>query len=373
MHTFVQARVQTRAMACAFLLIASACPVVRAATPAAEFPVSPAQMQSLGVTLQKLDKPTAIRGMSFPAKVTVPPGQDLVVSAPVDGVVDKLFVTGQEPVNAGQPLLRLVSPGYGDLQLRLMEAAGKARLSQKALAREQQLFSEGIIPERRVLEAEVAERTDSAKVRQAEAELRLAGADPAIIRRAAEGGRLDEGLVVRAQSAGQVLGIEAKPGQRVKQADTLVRLANLSQLWLEVQVPGGHSVPPKAELGIIGRDATALVQSVGATVGEGQTVTLRARVTKGAAQLRPGEIVQAQVPFAASQGWVLPLAAVTRDQDKAYVFVRSAKGFVATPVTVLSSAEQSVQVSADLRPSQEVATTSVIALKAAWLGKGGSN
>lgn len=372
MHILVQARVTSRATACAFSL-AGLFNVALAGAPAAEFAVSTAQMQSLGVKLHKLDAPAAIRGMSFPAKVTVPPGQDAVVSAPVDGVVDRLLVSGQESVKSGQPLLRLISPEYGDLQLKLMEAASKARLSQKTLVREKQLFAEGIIPERRVQEAEAAERGDVARVRQAEAELRLAGADVPAVKRAADGGKLDESLVVRAKSAGQVLSIDVKPGQRVKQADTLVRVVNLSQLWLEVQLPADRPVPQQAEITIIGRDATAVSQSLGSTVGEGQTVTLRARVTRGAAQLRPGEIVQAQVPFKTAQGWALPLVAVTREQDKAYVFVRSAKGFIATPVTVLSSADQSVQVAGDLKSGQEVATSSVIALKAAWLGKGGSN
>ena len=54
------------------------------------------------------------------------------------------------------------------------------------------------------------------------------------------------------------------------------------------------------------------------------------------------------------------------------MFVRTEKGFVARPVTVGSSAAQSVQVTGDLRPGQEVAASSVIALKAAWLGKSGS-
>ena len=104
---------------------------------------------------------------------------------------------------------------------------------------------------------------------------------------------------------------------------------------------------------------------------DAQTQTLRARVSRGADQLRPGEVVQARVPFAAGTGWGLPLAAVTYQDDKAYVFVRSTKGFVATPVIVLSSAGQAVQVRGTLQSGQEVAVSSVIALKSAWLGKGG--
>ena len=55
------------------------------------------------------------------------------------------------------------------------------------------------------------------------------------------------------------------------------------------------------------------------------------------------------------------------------MFVRTEKGFVAQLVNVISSAGQSVQVTGNLRAGQQVATGSVIALKAAWLGKSGSN
>ncbi len=72
-------------------------------------------------------------------------------------------------------------------------------------------------------------------------------------------------------------------------------------------------------------------------------------------------------------GWALPLPAIARQDDKAYVFVRTDKGFVATPVQVINSAGQALRVKGSLRPGQEIATTSVIGLKAAWLGKGGSN
>jgi hypothetical protein len=113
---------------------------------------------------------------------------------------------------------------------------------------------------------------------------------------------------------------------------------------------------------------------LGATVSDNQTLTMRARVVRGAELLRPGEVVQARVPFADNaQGWALPLQAIARQDDKAYVFVRTENGFQAQIVDVVSSAGQSVQVTGNLRAGQQVATGSVIALKAAWLGKSGSN
>lgn len=348
-----------------------------ATQPNAEFAVSAAQLKTLGITLLKLEQPAAIAGMTYAAKVMLPPGQEHVVSAPVGGVVDQLLVGEQQGVKAGQPLLRLISPQFGEMQLKLLEAASQSRLSLKTLQREKALFAEGIIPERRVLEAEVAAQGDAARQRQAEAALRLAGIDAAAIQRVAAGGTLQDGVVVRARASGVVLGIDIKPGQRVQEADALLRLASLQTLWLDIAIPADRqpaTLSKAAAIQIVGRDAVAMPLSVGAIVSDSQTVTLRARVTRGTERLRPGEVVQAQVPFAVNAaGWALPLQAVARQDDQAYVFVRTDKGFIARPVSVVASAGASVQVTGDLKPGQEVATASVIALKAAWQGKSGGD
>ncbi|MBV8036190.1 efflux RND transporter periplasmic adaptor subunit [Roseateles sp.] len=345
-----------------------------AATPTAEFAMSPAQMQALGVGLRRLDAPAAVAGLAAPARVVLPPQLDMLVSAPVDGVVERLFVNPQDPVKAGQPLLRLASPAYGELQLRGMEAGARARLARQTLERERQLFAEGIIPERRVQEAQAALQGADAALRQAEAALRLAGADAAGLGRIAAGGRLDDGLVVRARSGGWVASLDVRLGQRVREADTLARIADPREVWLEAQVPAGASVQPGQAVPVVGRDATAVAQSLGTLVGEGQTLTLRARVTRGAERLRPGEVVQVQVPPAPSGGWALPLRALTHHEGRAYVFVRSARGFVATPVSVVASAGTQAQVQGapgGLSAGQEVAVAAVAALKSAWLGLGG--
>lgn len=341
-----------------------------------EFKISPTQMQALGVQLQRLDKPSPITGLAYAARVVLPPAQESVLSATLSGSIDRLLVTENETVKTGQPLVRLVSPELGDLQLRLAEAASKARLSQKALARERALLADGIVPERRVQESEAAAAADRARQTQAEAALRLAGADPALIRSAADGGPMQDALVLRARSAGIVTKIDVKPGQRVQAADALLRTADTRRLWLDVQVP----VDRQSQVALKGAPLTGVERQIaaralgfGPIVSDGQTVTLRAEVTQGAAGLRIGEALQVRVPFAAAEGWAVPVPAVVRQDDKAYVFVRTPQGFVATPVTVQAGAGQSLLVAGALEAGQEIAISSVIALKAAWLGKGGSN
>jgi membrane fusion protein, heavy metal efflux system len=341
-----------------------------------EFKVSPAQMQALGIQLERLDKPSPITGLAYPARVVLPPAQESVLSATLAGSIDRLLVGENETVKPGQPLVRLVSPGLGGLHLRLPEAASKARLSQKTLARERSLLADGIVPERRVQEAEAVAAEDRARQANAEAALRLAGAESALVRNVAEGGAMQDALLLRARGGGVVTKIEVKPGQRVQAADALLRVADTRKLWLDVQIPVDRQsqVALKgAMLSGVERELAARAVGFGPMVSDSQTVTLRAEVTRGAAGLRIGEALQVRVPFAATEGWAVPVPAVARQDDKAYVFVRTPQGFVATPVTVQAGAGQSLLVAGALKGGQEIAVTSVIALKAAWLGKGGSN
>ena len=355
-----------------------------------EFAVTLAQMKDLGITLQRLERPTDIQGQAYPARVVLPPAMEQVVSAPLAGLVDRVLVGENDTVRVGQPLLRLVSPELGELQLRLLEAEAKSRLTQKTLQRERSLAAEGIIPERRVQEAEGAAEEAQARLRQAEAALRLAGLDTASIKKIAAGGGLQDGLTLVAKSSGTVMALAVKTGQRVAPAEALMRVADTRQLWLDIQVPADRHAQIDSHGGVItvvGRDAQATPMNLATMVGDNQTVTLRARVTQGARLLRAGEFVQVQVPFAraaAAQGtgasasagsvaWAVPVPAVARQGDKAYVFVRTDKGFRAQAVTVLNSAGASVQVQAPLQAGQDIAVTSVVALKAAWLGKSGSN
>ena len=177
--------------------------------------------------------------------------------------------------------------------------------------------------------------------------------------------------------------LEVKPGQRVAQADALMRLADTRTLWLDIEVPAdrrGQLQSKGGEIMVMGRDVMATPSSIGSMVSDSQTVILRAQVMRGAERLRVGEYVQAQVPFAngvspqgasAREGWPVPVQAVARQGDKAYVFVRTPKGFVAQAVNVLTSSGQQLQVQGQLASGQEIAVSSVIALKAAWLGKSG--
>lgn len=81
----------------------------------------------------------------------------------------------------------------------------------------------------------------------------------------------------------------------------------------------------------------------------------------------PGSLLQALLPLASNNAWDLPLSAVARRGAQAYVFRRSPAGFDAIPVEVVATGGQRALVTGSLDAGAELAATSVVALKAAWL------
>jgi multidrug efflux pump subunit AcrA (membrane-fusion protein) len=91
---------------------------------------------------------------SYPAQVVAPTDAEQVVSSSVAGLVQKIYVQPNQNVKAGAPLVSITSPELGQLQLQLLQGQTQARLALQTAQRERKLFSEGIIPKRRVQEAE---------------------------------------------------------------------------------------------------------------------------------------------------------------------------------------------------------------------------
>ena len=333
------------------------------------------QMQVLGIQAAALQRQTDAVLASFPAQVVVPPDQEQIISAPVAGLVVQVLVQPNQAVRLGAPLIRIAGPEWGQLQLQLLQTTTRATLARQAAQREQSLFDEGIIPQRRVQEAQAALLESAAALSQARAALRFSGMPAATINRVAASGKLEDSLVLHAAQAGIVTRIEVKPGQRVDAASALLHLAQTDSLWLEIQVPAADAANwrPGTKFKLQGRDVAARIVSLSPSVTAGsQTLALRAVIESKTHGLRPGEIVAVELPAAGSAGgWSVPLSAVAYDGQQAYVFVRSADGFEARPVTVLASAGQRVRVQGTLVAGEQIAVSGVVALKGAWLAEKG--
>lgn len=346
-------------------------PAAALAAGPSKFAVPASQIQALGIQTEPLQSQAGSVRAGYPAQVVVPPTAEQVVSSPVAGLVAQLLVQENQAVRAGTPLLRLSSPELGQLQLQVLQASSRASLARQSAKREQALFDEGIIPQRRLQEAQAALLEAEAALNQAKAALRLSGMSSAAIERVMASGKPQDSITLSAAQAGIVSEIAVRPGQRVEAATALLHVTRIDTLWLDIQLPVTESAnwQPNTRLKVQGRELTARILSASPTVAPGsQTVVLRAAIEGKSSQLRPGEFVTVELPLAAAQGgWDVPLAAVAHDGKQAYLFVRTAAGFEARPVTVAASAGQRVRVQGALKDGEQIAVTGVVALKGAWL------
>ena len=357
--------------ACAIAVLCAFTSPAQAADRPARFVVPNVQIEALGITTVPLQSQAGSVRASFPAQVVIPPNAEQVISSPVAGLVSQLLVQQNQVVRSGAPLVRIASPEFGQLQLQLLQASSRATLAQQAAQREQQLFDEGIIPQRRVQEAQAGLKEAEAALKQAKAALRLTGMSSETIAEIAASGNPQDSMTLVSTQAGIVTEIKVKAGQRVDSASPLLHVVQTDELWLEIQVPVAESASwqPGTRLKVQGRDIVARILSASPTVSAGsQTVVLRAVIKGKTGQVRPGEFLTVELPvMTTADGWDLPLSAVAHDGNQAYVFVRTADGFEARPVTVAASAGQLVRVQGPIKAGEQIAVSGVVALKGAWL------
>jgi cobalt-zinc-cadmium efflux system membrane fusion protein len=338
------------------------------------------EAERLGIESARAEHVQEFAVAAAPATVVVPPSQEFVVSAPVAGLVTRLFVAEGSRVEAGDPLVELRSTELLALEREYLEAVAADRLATAQLTRDRGLRAEGIIADRRLEETKAqaeAARIHSEQTRQA---LRLAGFEDADLERLAATGRLVPTLTLKAPAAGTIVAREGSVGAQVQPLEPVLRVADLGVLWLEAHLPQerADAVAPGMRMSIEtrGHALTAEIVHVAQVVNSAtQTVLVRAELQNRAGLLRAGQSLGARILAGAvsgagsvltgnSKAVAVPAEAVVRLDGAAYVFVRNAAGFALVPVQILGRDDARTYLEGPrLDASAAVAVKGVSALK----------
>jgi len=338
-----------------------------------EIAISPEQMKRLGINLAPVQIADAYVTGRLPARVTIPPPQARIVAAPRGGLITALEAAQGDQVKAGQVLAHIQSPELVGLQRELLQASTQLRLAETELKRDQQLFKEGIIAERRYLATRSRHDEAAALVSERRQVLGLAGMAPERVSELENTRSLTSTLEVRSPIAGVVVDVQAALGERVADSQPLYRVAQMEPLWLEINAPlnrikgiqTGGTVEIPCERG------EAHINLIGHNVDpSNQTVLVRAEVKDSGACLRPGQFVEVRLKLSsAKRSLRVPSSAVTRMGDTTLVFVHEPAGFFSIPVEVSAREGEFSVVTGELSAGAEVATSGIAALKAAWSGR----
>jgi cobalt-zinc-cadmium efflux system membrane fusion protein len=280
-------------------------------------------LRDLSVTTSAAERRPGAESSPVVAELRVAEQGYAEVSAPTPGRVLRVAVTAGQRVARGEVLAEIQSQELGKIRGEYRDALARVELSRKTLERKRALAEDRIAPLREVQEAEASLRSAEASLEAARSALQAMGTGPA---------EVEEGsaLRLRAPIAGTVLERNLAQGQVVEAAQPLVRLGDLSRLWLVAHAPERDAVRvasgSQARVAIPafpGQSFTARVQVVGSQVEVGsRTIPVRLEVANPGAKLRPGMSATVWLPVGEGADVIaVPAAALQRLDDKWCVFV----------------------------------------------------
>lgn len=332
-------------------------------------PLTDEQIHAAGIETQPVETEAGVGEIVVPGVVSVPPQQLRIVAAPAAGLVETLLVAPDEDVKEGDPIATLKSSELVEAQRAFLHAMSDSNLMAEKLRRDEQLFKEKIIAERRL----IVTRAEASQARSTLDEraqiLTLAGMTESEIAALRKDRKLASSLLVRAPIGGTILQRHGTTGERVAASAPLVTIARLDPIWVNLQVPLSRAVAldsvERVHLPSAGLDGKLI--RVGHTVDTAtQSVTAVAEFRPGRSPLRPGQAVQAilRVKGGGSSQWRVPADAVVSHRNHSWVFVRVPEGFRAVPVTLVSETPQFASVQGALAAGQRVATRGLLTLLA---------
>ncbi len=325
------------------------------------------QIHAAGIETQRVVQETAVSELVVPGTVAVPPQQTRMVATPAAGLIESFIVAPDEDVQRGDPIAQLNSSGLIEAQRAFLESEAQEALAKEKLRRDEQLFKERIIAERRLLVTRSEAMLARSNLDERSQLLALYGMSDVEIATLRKTRRIASALTIRAPVSGTILARHGTAGERVQAAAPLVTIARLDPIWVNLQVPIARA-PMLASIkhvslpsyGVVGR-----IVRVGRTVDAAtQSVVAVAEFDVKGQSLRPGQVVQAAIVTGGSDApqWRVPSASVVRHDGRNWLFVREADGFRAMNAQVIAETSTTSSVRADIKPDAQVASRGVLAL-----------
>ena len=310
--------------------------------------LTPAQLTTFGVTFGTVEQRTLSTEVRTVGTVTMDESRVASVTPKINGYVERLYVntTGQR-VQRGEPLAEVYSPELLAAQEELLVAR-----------RLERTMGQSAVPG---VPSSTGELLAAARRR-----LRLWDVSEAQIDDVLRTGRVRRTVTLYAPVSGVVTEKKVVLGQSVQAGMELYAVADLSAVWVDVQVreseAGDLRVGTGADLEFAtypGRSYKGRVTFLYPTVAE-QTRTVRARVsvanTDG--RLKPGMYATVRLTSPTRSALTVPRAAVVQTGERAVVFMDEGGGAL-RPIDVETgrSAGEYVEILGGLKAGQRVVTS----------------
>jgi membrane fusion protein, heavy metal efflux system len=279
-----------------------------------------------------------------------------------------------QSVSTGQPLAVLASPEFGVAQAETAKARADLAVTQKALARQRELFDAGIIARKELDGAEADAARASAESQRAEAKTKLYGGTgtDGVNQQLTLGSTLTGVVVERNINPGQ----ELRPDQSGVGVPPLFVVTDPSSLWVQIDAresdigslrPGSSFEIAVPSLG--GQVFQAVVKAAGDFIDPAtRTIKVRGLISNPQRLLKAEMLVTARITRQMSAGSVsVPAGAALLYGSKHQVFVQGAAGtFEPREVELGYEGSKIVVISSGLKAGEQVVSDNTLLLARLW-------
>ena len=272
-----------------------------------------------------------------------------------------------QKVSAGTALAVLASPDFGQAQSETAKAEADARLSDKTLQRQRELFEAGIVARKELEQTEADAERAQAEVHRARARTRLYGS----------GGGVNQQLALSTSIGGVVVERNLNPGQEVRPdlagpgVPALFVVTDPTSLWIQIDAR-------ESEVGIVhpGTNFELTIPSLPGQKFEGRVITasdfidpltrtikIRGLVANPQRRLKAEMLATAKFERTFQSGVVVPAVAVLLRGTRHSVFVQTRPGeFERRAVEIDYEGPREVVVSQGLQAGEQVVVENALLL-----------
>lgn len=298
--------------------------------------------------------------------VAAAPDGEAVLTARADGAIVRIAKRLGDYVAAGETIAWLDSREAASIDAERSAASARLTAARAAYAREKRLF-DARVTARQDLEAA------QATLAEAEAEYRRTNSAASAVKVSGDG----RSLAVVSLISGRITKADATLGAYVTAGTELFRVADPRRIQINASLlpADARRVSPgdRAVIELVGGETIgATVRAATPSLDPETKVATLVLVPDGGGQLTPGQGLRVRITpstAAASSAIGVPEEAVQSVAGRDVVFVKTAKGFQSTNVTIGQRSAGRVEIVAGLKPGAVVATKGAFLLKAE-LGKG---
>lgn len=271
--------------------------------------------------------------LRVPGRIEADENRMARVGSPVAGRIVDLDATVGQEVRRGQVLATINSTELSTGQLAFLKALAQKDLAARAAARAKQLFESDVIgaAELQRRQSEYTQAADEANASRDQ--LKVLGMADAAIDKLAETRTINSRAHIVASVSGTIIERKVTEGQVVQPADPAFLVADLSRVWVVADVPeqsaGSVRVGETVNVEVPAlpqRVLTGTLSFVSPTVNpETRTVRARMDLDNLKREFKPAMLASVLIKGRPQTRQVVPAGAIVREENRDFVFVRTAQ------------------------------------------------